>query len=104
MAKGKTDYGDAVSRILGIDAESESSEELLNGGSTPERQHTDFHEKPDVSKRPLKLVHKSFDITPEQHKALKQRAINDDSLNLSGHLRAALDAYLEHELAELKNK
>lgn len=49
------------------------------------------------------FIHKAYDITTDQYKALKLRAINDSNLNLSGHLRAALDAYLKPELEMLRS-
>lgn len=49
-------------------------------------------------------VHKSYYITKEQEKALKLRAFEDDELDLSGHVRAALEMYLEKQLDSIRNK
>lgn len=41
-------------------------------------------------------------LTPELVKALKRRTYMDDSLDLSGHVRAALEAYLADDLAAVR--
>ena len=51
-----------------------------------------------------KYVHKSYYITKEHVQALKRRAYFDDGLDLSGHLRAALDQYLADDLEALRKE
>lgn len=58
--------------------------------------------RPQSDNKDSPYVHKAYYITPEHVKALRRRAYLDDSLDLSGHVRAALDLYLADDLEAIR--
>ena len=49
-------------------------------------------------------VHGCYWVTPDEVRALKHRAYVEPNLDLSGHVRAALDAYLAKDLEAIKQE
>lgn len=122
MAEKQSFKGNAaLERILGKNApsRSESSIELKNQieetdvyddgvEEAPVERELPHIASPKKKRGPVPAAtpykHKSYYVREEQHEALRLRAVRDSRLDISGHLRAALDLYLAKDIEDVRNK